>query len=767
MDSVLLVILFLGVVSFLTPFVRQQRWCYLYTGITFLLFLFFCFKIPAVDAGQVIFSHITWFPDAGVNIAFRLDGLSLLFSLLITGIGAAIVFYSGFYLKGRSLLNRYYGYLFLFMFSMLGAVLSNNLITLFIFWELTSVSSYLLISFQYEKKSARRAALQGLLVTVLGGFGLLVASVLFYRATGTFNITTLFSHHMALLHSHYYLPIVLLIFLAAFTKSAQWPFHFWLPNAMEAPTPVSAYLHSATMVKLGVYLIARLIPVLGGTHLWQEALWVVSSVTMLFMIVLLFRATDMKRMLAYSTVMALSTLFFLLAGGNRESVIAAMAFLLAHALYKGSLFLCAGNIEHATGTRSLLKLTGLLKQLPYTFTALLISAASMAGLPLVFGFVVKELIYEARLMDGGAWELTVVAVLVNVVFVAFALLLVLRPFFGRKDVGLYKQRDHWYLFIVPLILAILTLILGVFPDAIDGELIGPAAASVLGNNLSLDLKVWHGLTPALMLSIVTIVLGCVVFFLWPRIMLFLKRNIQLGYIGPQAFYHQLLNLMNKVSGKVTRSIQTGRLRDYVSAVFLFASLLVIGSFLFFDDVSLRHMLPVAPWFGWVLAALITASAFSTVIMAPYFASLVMLSVVGFCATLFFLLYSAPDVAMTQLLVDVMTIVIVVLALCRLPRLPRLQSISKKGILHNVIIAALSGLMITLLMLACINIPFDRFINEFYVAKSLSLAHGRNVVNVILVDFRAFDTLGEVVVVAMAGLGVYGLLRYHLKTGKRL
>jgi multicomponent Na+:H+ antiporter subunit A len=722
-------------------------------------FLYFCTQISAIAAGHVVLVDAGWVSQLGVRLSFRLDGLSLLFSLLITGMGTVVVIYSGSYLQREKLINRYFLYLLLFIVAMLACVLADNLITLFVFWELTSVTSYFLIAFKYNRSRARRAAMQGLMVTVTGGLALLMVAVLIDRAVGTLNISTLLTRHQALLHSPYYLPILLFLCISAFTKSAQWPFHFWLPNAMEAPTPISAFLHSATLVKLGIYLLARFLPILGGTEVWRVLLTTTGGVTMVFAGILFFRETDLKRLLAYSTVMALGVLVLLLGGSSSLSVQAAMAFLLAHALYKGSLFLSAGSIEQCAGTRQLGEMGGLLRFVPVTFVAVALACASLAGIPPLFGFIVKEMVYAFHLGGSTSWLLLCVTILTNAVFVAFAGLLVIKPFFGRLTAMREMPcREKTWLYLCPLVLAVLGLVWGVFPESIDTYLLAPAAGSILQKPIQVELALWHGLTPALLLSIITVAVGVLFyryFAFFARCLAALKPFF---YYGPEQVFHRTLGLLNPWSAQITRTLQTGRLKDYVAWVFFFSLFLTALTFVVFSSVSLRHIIPdSASLIDWLLVCVIILAALYTVIAAPYLSSLVMLSVVGLGTTLIFLLYSAPDVAMTQLLVDIMTVVIVVLAFYRLPRLPRLQSMSRYLMIRNIVIAGFCGLSLTLLMLAVINIPFNRFLSEFYTANSLALARGKNVVNVILVDFRAFDTLGETVVVIMAGLGVFGLL----------
>jgi multicomponent Na+:H+ antiporter subunit A len=430
------------------------------------LFTFFASLAGRIAAGQPVTVSYAWVPTLDVNLSFRLDGLSLLFSLLITGIGALIVIYAGGYLAAHHHLGRFYAYLALFMASMLGLVLADNVITLFVFWELTSLSSYLLIGFDHEREAARSAALQALLVTGVGGLAMLAGLLLLGRAAGSLELSNVLGAGEAIRAHPLYLAILLLILAGAFTKSAQFPFHFWLPSAMEAPTPVSAYLHSATMVKAGVYLLARLSPVLGGTEAWIAIVTLTGAATMLVGAAKALLETDLKRILAYSTVSVLGMLTLLLGIGTPRAIEAAMVYLLAHALYKGALFLVAGAVDHETGTREATRLGGLRRAMPITAVAAAAAAVSMVGLPPLFGFIAKELLYEAT---WGAPDLalviTGVTVLSNTLLMAVAVVVGIQPFAGQAVSTPKKPHEApWTLWLGPALLGGLGLIGGLFPQ---------------------------------------------------------------------------------------------------------------------------------------------------------------------------------------------------------------------------------------------------------------------------------------------------------------
>lgn len=765
MQACVVVLFLMGLLSL---FICKKRFRYggFLLGIApAILFILFFSQHEQLAIGDVISSSWSWLPQLGVNLDFYLDGLSGLFAMLITGIGTLIVVYSYDYLGDHPELNRYYFYLFSFMASMLACVLSDNLITLFVFWEMTSVTSYLLISFNNTELAARRAALQALLVTAGGGLIMLAGFVVLIVITGQTDVTMLFAQHQSILKDPLYPVVLVLILFGAFTKSAQYPFHFWLPNAMQAPTPISAYLHSATMVKLGIFLLARFTPILGGTSLWTLLLTIFGSLTMITGAYMALRATDLKQILAYSTVMALGTLVFLLATQNPRTIQAAMIFLLAHALYKAALFLCVGIIDHTTGTREIALLGGLRKKLPFTFIAVGLASASMCGLPMVLGFITKETIYQAQLAEPRyMYLLLVIAFVTNVIFCLIGLLFFIKPFFGKinyRSTAATLHEASFSIFFAPLLLGLIGLLFGLYPSGVDNLLIDPAMSSILQNNVDLDLALWHGITPALLLSILTVMSAGVLCYFYDSIHFAIKRTNFFMHFSPEILYYRGLQLLYVFSKYLQHAIQVGYLRTYTMVLFL-TLFVVVGWTFFSQHITPFPMTPHAPWFDWALSTILVISACATVVTTRYFASLAFLGIVGLCCTLIFLIYSAPDVAMTQLLVDVLTIVIVVLALYRLPSLPRYQHTSKRWVIRNIIISLAIGFLITSILLSIINQPFDLSVNQFYTRYSLSLANGRNIVNVILVDFRAFDTLGEMTVVGLAGFGVYGLLKVTRK-----
>jgi multicomponent Na+:H+ antiporter subunit A len=698
-------------------------------------------------------------------LALRADGLGLLFALLVSGVGTLIVCYAGGYLKGHPQLGRFYGWLLTFMAAMLGVALADNLLLLFVFWELTSLSSYALIGFEHDREAARAAALQAFLVTGGGGLALLAGVILLGLAGGSLNVSALIAARHTLLSSPLYLPALCLILLGAFTKSAQFPFHFWLPNAMEAPTPVSAYLHSATMVKAGVYLLARLHPVLGGTETWVYVVGGVGGITMLIGGYLALSQADLKRLLAYSTVSALGMLTMLIGLGSALALQAAVILLLAHALYKGTLFLVAGAIDHATGTRDVTHLGGLFRAMPVTGVAAALAALSMAGLPPFFGFISKELTYEAALgYHIGVGVMTFVA---SLLFVFIAGTVGIGPFWGpARQTPHHAHEAPPSLWLGPVVLAGLSVVIGLAPGLLSAILIAPATAAVLGLPIDVDVALWHGLTPALGLSVVTLIGGAVLYLRRQQV----RRSAQqiAWRWGPATLYDAGIIGLNAVARGQTALLQSGYLRYYLLTIVL--ATVGLAGFTLLDwqaqsgalAQSLRQAMVVQAYFyELALAGLILIAAVAVTRAQSNLGAVVALGIVGYGVALFYLLFGAPDVAMTQFLVESLTVILFVLAFYHLPEFTHISS--KGARIFDAVVALVAGGLIATLVLVAVSIQLSPSIAPYFVETALPQAHGRNIVNVILVDFRALDTLGEITVLGIAAVGVYALLK--LPSGK--
>lgn len=729
-------------------------------------FVAFATMVPSVSAGAVVQASWDWIPSMGITLSLYADGLSLLFLLIISGIGTFIVWYAAGYLHGKKDLGRFYLYLLGFMGAMLGVVASDNLVLLFMFWELTSITSYLLIGYYCEKEKSRKAALQALLVTGAGGLAMLAGILMLGHVTGTYEISKLLAMPEGAIAAEDAFPAILvLLLLGAFTKSAQFPFHFWLPNAMEAPAPVSAYLHSATMVKAGIFLLARLHPCLSPSPLWMTVVAPIGALTMLIGVFMALGQSDAKRILAYTTLAVLGTLTMLLGLGTELAVKACMAYLLAHALYKAALFMAIGSVDHESGTREVDELGGLRRLMPFTAAAAFVGALSMAGIPLLLGFVSKEYFYKALLdVSGprGLWE--VLGVSASVAMVALAATAGLKPFFGSlKPTPKKPHEAPWVMTIGPLILGMAAIFFGVFPGWIGDQLLGPATGAILAEPAYVaGLKLWHGWTVALALSVVTMVLGIGLYYLAPRIRAAKPLYAFLGKIGPERGYELILAGVLGFARWQTRFLQNGYLRNYVLTVGGFTVLLLVWLLPRNDfTLDLSQMAPLSV-LGITVCGLIIASACMACFVTSRFAAILALGVVGLGVAILYFLFGAPDLAMTQILVETLTLVLFVLAFQRLPLLKEFSKMSTR--IRDAVLALIFGGVMTMLVLVAFHFkssapPISGFMGE----NSLPLAHGRNVVNVILVDFRALDTLGEITVLAIAALGVFAMLKLRPTT----
>ncbi len=730
------------------------------------LTLYFFSLANALERGWQV--SYTWVPSMGINLSFYIDGLSLLFALLISGIGALIIIYGGGYLAGHPKIAYFYSYILIFMASMLGLVLADNIITMFIFWELTSISSYLLIGFDHHRAEARAAAMQALLVTGGGGLALLAGLILMNQVGGSWELSELVAQGELIRQNQLYLPILLLVLLGAFTKSAQFPFHFWLPGAMQAPTPVSAYLHSATMVKAGVYLLARFSPILAGTEAWFYIVTLFGAVTMLVGSALALLQTDLKRLLAYSTVSALGTLVMLLGLDTHLAAEAAIVFLILHSFYKGSLFLVAGAIDHETGTRDVTLLGRLFNPMPIVGTAALLAGLSMAGFPPMLGFIGKELAYESTTHIPGAaiWR-TTAAVVANMGMVAVAGIVTLWPFlFGPKGATPKKpHRAPLSLWLGPAVLAGLGLLTGLVPSFFTDFIVSSAVSEVLDHTTSVHLALFHGLNLPLLLSLVTVLGG---------VGLFLSRNIIRNMVprldvimqwGPERWYELSLKGLERVSLFQTRILQNGYLRYYLTIIIMTTVLLVGYTLLAKVGLKMNLSWPYVRFYEGVVAVVILVSAFYATRTSSRLAAVAALGAAGYGVALLFIFFGAPDLAMTQFSIETLSVVLLVLILYRLPRFSKLSG--KPARTRDTMVALSVGGLMTLLVLTITALPLDSRLTPYFAENSYLLAHGHNVVNVILVDFRGVDTMGEITVLSVAGIGVFALLKLTQAKSKLL
>ncbi len=721
------------------------------------LFVYFCGMVPTIASGGIIRHSIPWIPSLDIALSFYIDGLSLMFSLLITGIGALVMLYSARYLAGHPQFARFALYLFSFMLSMLGLVLADNVLALFVFWELTTFTSYLLIGFSHADPKSRRNALQALLLTAAGGLALLAGFILLGFATGTYELSEI-NAAGSLASNPLYGPILVLVLLGAFTKSAQVPFHFWLPNAMAAPTPVSAYLHSATMVKGGIYLLARMHPSLSGTDAWIWTLTIFGGVTAVFASLMALRQTDLKQTLAYTTLMALGTLTMFLAGSSGYAITGAMAFLFVHSLYKAALFLSVGIIDHATGTREAGVLGGLAGAMPVTAAAAGLAALSMAGIPPFLGFIAKEVAYSGA-VGASLWGFVVLAALAaNALMFAVAGIVAFKPFFGPQ--GKLPHAPHegpWPMLAGPVILGVLGLAFGILHGLAASWVIEPATNAVLGfTDSGGRVKLWAGFNLALGLSVVTFILGAILYL---RHQALRDRLAAIEARGPDfdAGWDRLMAWLVVVAEWQTRLIQTGVLRQYLFATFAVTAVALALPLFWLGALQLDLAMPSVTLREGVVAALIIAGALLAATTGSRITGIAALGVVGIGVALIFIIYGAPDVAITQLLVEMLIVVLIAIAALRMPYLDP----TDKGPAFRPRDAALGGVLgvlVALVMLMVTAGPIDRRLTDFFEAASWTEAFGRNIVNVILVDFRTLDTFGEIAVVIVAALGAFALLR---------
>ncbi|MYC93486.1 MAG: DUF4040 domain-containing protein [Caldilineaceae bacterium SB0661_bin_32] len=730
----------------------------------------------ALPNGAILVEQYRWIESLGLELSFRLDGLSLLFGLIISGVGAAVALYTHYYLENDGRQGYFYLSLFAFMGSMLGLVWADNLLTLFVFWEGTSVTSYLLIGYSHQSAVARGGARNAFIVTAGGGLALIAGMILLGQQSGTYTISEIVARP-GLTDLDLYPAILILILLGAFSKSAQFPFHWWLPGAMAAPTPASAYLHSATMVKAGIYLLARLHPALSGHPMWLWALLIFGGTTMLVGAITAVRHWDMKALLAYATVSQLGILTTLLAFRSEAALLAVVVGILAHALYKGPLFLVAGIVDHATGVRDLRKLAGLRSSLPVTSAAALLATLSMAGIPPLFGFVSKEALLESFFESGehgeiAGWIAFGAATLAGTFFVTYSLTLLWEAFLRPGSTGeaegstressghIVQTRVHHApaapFVAAPLLLAATGTAAPFALQPLDAFLTS-AAASIAGAPVHKHAALWHGFTPVLLTSLLAIAAGVWLFqkrYYLRRALALLPENLR-GVVLFQNFLDGIYAL-----GQFTARFSQGYTLATQAAIVLLAAFVPVAVALLQiapgDLLTPSGVLPGAP--ETVLILMTVVSAYVTVRIRTSLGAIVSLGVVGVSVTLFYVFFSAPDLALTQLLIEVLTVVLLVLVFTKLPPdiRPPMQKLKQ---IRNVLVALAAGAFGFFLVLFNTSEAMQaaKSISGYFLHNAVPKGNGTNVVNVILVDFRAFDTMGEITVLALAALGGYALL----------
>ena len=764
----LLIVLY--ALAFAAPYVnlyfrRFSGW--ILAAIPILIFGYLLSQVPVVSSGIVYAEEYGWIPQLNVNIRFQLDGLSLLFAMLVTGIGGLILIYAGYYMRSYENTGRFFSYLIFFMASMLGLVLSTNLIGLFVFWELTSVSSFLLIGFKHEKPEARDAALQALLITALGGLALLAGFVLMSIPYGTFELTVMIANPELLTGHRLFIPALILILTGAFTKSAIFPFHFWLPGAMQAPSPVSAFLHSATMVKAGVFLLARLNPLMEGSEIWFYSLSVFGATTMFVGAWLSIAQTDIKKILAYTTVSAMGTLVLLIGTNTTYSMNAFLIFLLVHAFYKATLFMMAGNIEKKTGTREIEQLGNLRAYMPIATGIMLLALLSMSGLPPMLGFIGKELIYEAKVnAPGAAPFILAMGFLANTFMVFVSIRLALDIFWG-KEVRFSKKPSEPDISLLtgPAILVLISLFLGLFPDVIEKSTVTSALRAISPGTEPVDLKIWHGFNLVLLLSAITILTGMLLYLFKKKTIAF-ARMVNLRYFRTRFSknFFDFIGLFLHFTKKKTAFVQHGYHRFYLMTIFIATSVLVwyMIAKVPFTHIQLESLRTV-PLFYIAVAALIIMSAIATLTAQSRLIAFISIGLVSFGISVIFITFSGVDLAITMIMVETLMVILGAMVVYHLPRY--LNYSGKTSRLRDALIALAFGSFMTVLVIKTGAVPPQDKVSDFFSLNSYPLAYGKNIVNVILVDFRALDTMGEITVLAIAAIGIYALLKVKLKPGE--
>ncbi|MGB1173501.1 MAG: monovalent cation/H+ antiporter subunit A [Marinobacterium sp.] len=715
---------------------------------------------PSVLDGETFVERFEWIPAAGLELAFRLDGFALLFTLLILGIGLLVILYARYYLSEQDNMPRFYAMLILFMTAMLGIVLSENLIQLWLFWELTSISSFLLISFWNHKSEARKGARMALTITGMGGLALFAGILLIGQVVGSYNLTEVLAQGDLIRGSELYPYILVLVLLGAFTKSAQFPFHFWLPHAMAAPTPVSAYLHSATMVKAGIFLMARLYPALAGTDMWFLIVTLTGLATLLVGAYMALFKHDLKGLLAYSTISHLGLITLLLGLNSKLAAVAATFHIINHATFKASLFMAAGIIDHETGSRDMRKLNGLWRYMPHTAMLAMVAALAMAGVPLLNGFLSKEMFFAETLHQGSlgalSWILPVLATVAGIFSVAYSLRFIHDVFFNGEPINLPKtpHEPPRYMKIPVEILVGLCFVVGIAPGWVIAEILNSAATSLLQSDTPYySLAIWHGFNFPLLMSFIALLGGIVVYA--TRKQLFEFQG-QFPERDAKAIFDQSIKRLVDAATRIYSTLENGSLQRYtmlfILSVALFTTIPMVNL------INYEGELPLIPIDGISIVAtiILVVSALVTLIWhRKRMIALIAVSVVGLIVSLIFARFSAPDLALTQLSVEVVTVILLMLALFFLPQVTS-KAASPSSVVRDLGLATLIGGVMATISYAMMTHP-QTSIADFFIANSKTGGGGTNVVNVILVDFRGFDTFGEITVLGIAGLGIYKLI----------
>ncbi|QLK85612.1 Na+/H+ antiporter subunit A [Staphylococcus sp. 17KM0847] len=783
--AVILPLIFALLIPVLYRFYKRIHLGWFVLPIPFVLFVYFLSYIKPTMSGHYTQQSAAWMPQIGMNFDIYVDGLGLLFSLLITGIGSLVVLYSISYLSQSEQLGNFYCYLLIFMSAMLGVVLSDNLLILYFFWELTSFSSFLLISFWRHKDKSLYGAMKSMMITVFGGLSLLGGFILLYIASGSWSIREIIAHVSSIQSSPFFILAMVFIIMGAMTKSAQFPFYIWLPDAMEAPTPVSAYLHSATMVKAGIYLIARLTPVFAISQGWIWTVTAFGLVTLFWGSLNATKQQDLKGILAFSTVSQLGMIMSMLGIGavsyhfqGAESQLYIAAFsaaifhLINHATFKGALFMITGAVDHATGTRDIQKLGGLMTIMPISFTLSIITSLSMAGVPPFNGFLSKEQFLESMITvtESGIFNLNTIGLLIPIVAIVGSMFTFVYSFKFISEIFLGEYRPNRLpnqaheasilMNISPIILATLVIAIGFFPSIVSAPFVEPATKAIANvDNVQAEFHMWHGFTPAFFATLTIYGIGLLLlltFKYWVPFLRAIPKNVTLNH-----WYDQTARYTPYYATQITRTYMTGFIRNNLVIIFFMMILLTFVTLAFvpfsWDFVKVS---PIR-LYEFISIITITIAATMIVFARSRLFSIIMLSAVGYSMAIFFIFFNAPDLALTQFVVETISTALFLLCFYHLPNMSRYnESTSYK--LGNIIISIGVGAVVTVLgLIAYGNRHFDS-ISEFYKKHVYDLAEGKNMVNVILVDFRGTDTLFESAVLGIAGMGIYTLIKLRAK-----
>ncbi len=753
---------------------------------------YFLAQIPNVLHGKFVEFKIPWMPAIDVNLDFRLDGLGLMFGLIISIIGVAVFFYATQYLSvNRDNLPRFFLYLLLFMFSMLGIVVSNNTILMYVFWELTSVSSFLLISYWYSNAESQLGAIQSFIITVLGGLALLTGFIMLYIITGTNTISELLTQSHSISEHALFIPMMIMLLIGAFTKSAQFPFHIWLPKAMAAPTPVSAYLHSATMVKAGIFLLFKFTPILGLSDSYIYIVTFVGLTTMIFSSVTALRQYDLKGILAYSTISQLGMIMSMvgLGGGIAQHssgpmaetytliLFAGLFHLMNHAIFKCALFMGVGIIDHEAGTRDIRRLSGMRKFFPKMNLVMTLAALSMAGVPLLNGFLSKEMFFDSLVsaieLQQFGLTLTIIVVAIGVIASIFtfvyAVYMLKETYWGEFDEKKVPKKhihEPWLFSLPAIILMVMIPIIFFIPNFFTEHLVLPALRNVTNLGSSVDaiaphVSQWHGVNLPLIFSVIVIIVGLI---------LALKVNWKaithqvIKYASITNSYRNVYRGFERYSGQMIRGLMNNRLNHYnIITVLIFSILIAYG--IFQVGLPKLHQIEVSE-FGpleVILGIMISVVGIALVFIRQRLTMVILNGIIGYSVALFFLLMRAPDLALTQLVVETITTILFIVSFSRLPNIARTTANMKKETIKIIVSFIMAGAVVTLIFIAQQGDGLES-ISKYYT-NAYELTGGKNIVNAILGDFRALDTMFEGIVLIIAGLGIYTLLHYKDRRGQ--